>query len=86
MYRTHRLVRILTPLALVGSLAAATPLAHAASGHHNPSLAATGHNGNGPGAHLRAYGGVPAFRGSAQHTLPSFCVPLGHPKICIWPL
>ncbi len=31
MYRTHRLVRLLAPLALAGSIATATPLAQAAT-------------------------------------------------------
>jgi hypothetical protein len=72
MYRTHRLVRGLAPLALVGGIAAATPLAQAAS------------QSSGPQTHPRAYGGVPAFRGSAQHPAPArICIPVGPIKICL---
>jgi hypothetical protein len=52
MYRTHHLVRILAPLALIGSIAAATPLAQAASSR--------------PTAHLRPYGAGTIRRGAAQ--------------------
>jgi hypothetical protein len=62
MYCTHRLVRLLAPLALIGSIAAATPLAQAASQSSTPQT------------HLRAYGGVVAFRGSAQHRALGICV------------
>jgi hypothetical protein len=65
MSRTHRLVRLLAPLALIGSIAAATPLAQAAS------------QSSGPQTHLRAYGGVAAFRASAQHLAWSICPPPG---------
>lgn len=39
MDRTHRLARFLAPLALAGSLAAATPLAHADAAPRTPSMA-----------------------------------------------
>jgi hypothetical protein len=39
MYRTHRLVHLLAPLALVGSIAAGTPLAHAATAPQTPTAA-----------------------------------------------
>ena len=80
MSRTHRLVRLLAPLALIGSIAAATPLAQAASGHRASRPAAMRSDGGGstvgrgPTAHLRAYGGVAAFRGSAQHLALGICV------------
>jgi hypothetical protein len=83
MYRTYRLVRLLAPVALIGSIAAAIPLAQAASGHRASRPAAMRSDGGGPTvgrgptAHLRAYGGVAVFRGSAQHPAPSFCFPVG---------
>ena len=39
MNRTHRLARLLAPVALVGSIAAATPLAHAAPAQHTSTVA-----------------------------------------------
>lgn len=39
MNRTHRLARLLAPVALAGSIAAATPLAHAAPARHTSTVA-----------------------------------------------
>jgi hypothetical protein len=95
MYRTHRLVRLLAPVALVGSIAATTPFAQADVRSNGPITNVTGHAatrsdgggptvGRGPTAHLRAYGGAAVLRGTVQHAAPSFCI-LHYPKICIGP-
>jgi hypothetical protein len=58
MNRTPRIAQALAPLALLGSIAVATPLAHAAPAHHAPTAKTP---------QLRALTGQRAALGMLQH-------------------
>jgi hypothetical protein len=72
MNRTHHLARVLAPVALLGSVAAATPLAHASPAH--PTRV----------AQLSAVGGQRALPDMHANTVsPDFSVTICIKSVCV---